>query len=239
MKDTLSDNSVEGQKNAPQTPKPGRKPKKAPPKGETKKKSEAKTQPKKKPKKKQPPRSVAEWIKASKKSYRRLRTFHDLYYRKDCAQVLMAVKRSNMDRIFFPQLTLRGLEGRLPDMWDATPKHTGLSFRVSPNGRSLLLVENQPAGSKIDLASSIYSKATGGTNEGFIRMFQPLVIDKKQGETLIDLTAWLFGFSNYAFKANQRGGMGSQMTIIEDIKAYPQNFLFRMAAQRRSSEPLK
>eukprot|EP00466_Bigelowiella_natans_P018561 jgi/Bigna1/90695/estExt_fgenesh1_pg.C_760107 len=219
-------------------------------KEKTKEKSTKKSLEKKKKKKegekRPPPPSVAGWLKKSKRKWKVLSSFHTLIVREDSSQILMVLNWNEMDKLFFPQVTLRGLEGGLPDMWDITPKNTGLKFEKGPGvvGRNLvLLVEDQQYLKPSDLQASIHSNNSRGYNTGFVRAFKPLIVDAKKKQYLIDVTGWLMSFSTYAQKAirQRRGafGGGGEQTMLKDIKAFPENFFLLMLCQKRSSNPLK
>eukprot|EP00468_Gymnochlora_sp_CCMP2014_P003546 CAMPEP_0167749822 /NCGR_PEP_ID=MMETSP0110_2-20121227/5632_1 /TAXON_ID=629695 /ORGANISM="Gymnochlora sp., Strain CCMP2014" /LENGTH=898 /DNA_ID=CAMNT_0007635041 /DNA_START=1 /DNA_END=2697 /DNA_ORIENTATION=- len=193
-----------------------------------------------KKKQKGPPKSVEEWIRMAEKKFgkkfRRKQSFQDLYVREDMNQVLMAVHWNKIDRIFFPQLTIRGVEGSMPDMFDATPRQTGLKFVKAPGGKALILIEAQASLPHSDLASSIYDQDTKGMRSGVVRVFQPIITDAKKKVTLIDITSWLTAFSAYLRKRGH--GMG-QRSMIREVKAYPINFFLAMSWQPNTMEPLK
>ena len=198
---------------------------------------------KKKNKKKQKP-SIDGFFARSKVKYTRLASFHTLHVSANRSRVLLELRWNSMDRLFFPQLTLRGVEGSMPEMWDLTPKMTGLSFRKSPSSEEIILCEPQQHQAATDLGSSIFAKETRGYQPGYIRVFKPLVVDAKRRATLVDITAWLASFSAYVNRAvegmmRMRGGMGASETRLVDIRAFPQNFFVRATTQRRAGAPLK
>ena len=53
-------------------------------------------------------------------------------------EIFLWLHSSNMKELFFHQLTVDGVEGSLPDMFDTTPKTAGLYFDMAPNGMDVI-----------------------------------------------------------------------------------------------------
>ena len=133
-------------------------------------------------------------------------SFHTLYVSTNNHIVLMRLKRSEMRRLFYVQLTYESCEGLFPSMFDITPKNVGLCFlpaqsKETTDSNNIMLVEAQQSLPSTDLVAGLYSSEFSGMQSGLIREFTPIVDDEEAGEVLIDVTYWLESFGIYADSA--------------------------------------
>eukprot|EP00931_Biecheleriopsis_adriatica_P045267 TRINITY_DN25949_c0_g1_i1.p1 TRINITY_DN25949_c0_g1~~TRINITY_DN25949_c0_g1_i1.p1 ORF type:complete len:1540 (-),score=362.19 TRINITY_DN25949_c0_g1_i1:18-4046(-) len=183
--------------------------------------------------------STAEFLR--KHRYTECHSFHRVYLLREersskrswkgCERVCFHLSASELGRLFMPILTLDGVEGSYPEMFDQHPKNLGLCFSMAPNGQDVLLVEAQDRLGTKDLEGSMYSRTTGGMQPGHIVRLEPVASDSQE-EILVDVTEWLKKFSEY-FKGD------GEHTQILDMKGYSQNFFFRCSTQKTSKLPVK
>lgn len=187
-------------------------------------------------------KTVAEHLGKQEEKFETKESFHTLHVRADHKEVLLEVKKSHLEVLFFHHLTFEGSEGNLPDMWDATPKATGLYFTWAPNRRDIQLVEAQQRLGDDDFAAPMYDSVTGGMLRGYVRLFTPLVNEEKEdGSVLLDLSSWLLAFGRYDQMGGRRQGVVDLELLLVGVSAFPENFLLRLSAQPGGSAglPLK
>ncbi|CAE7203586.1 cdc48, partial [Symbiodinium pilosum] len=180
--------------------------------------------------------SIEEFLR--KHRYSDASSFHRVYLLKEerggCERLCLQVQASELGRLFIPILTLDGVEGSYPEMFDQHPKNMGLCFSIAPSGRDVLLIEAQDRLSQEDLEGSMYWNASGGgcsMRPGHIAKLEP-VAQNGMEEFLLDLTDWLKRFSEY-FKGDEAH------TQILEMKGYSSNFLVRCSTQQPSNVPVK
>lgn len=183
--------------------------------------------------------SIEEFLR--KHRYQEISSFHTIYMLteersgrrswKGCERLCWRLKSSDLERLFIPILTLDGVEGSYPEMFDQHPKNMGLCFQMASNGYDVLLLEAQDRLSSNDLEGSMYFSGTGGMRPGHVAKLEPVACNGTQ-ELLVDLTDWMKRFSEY-FK-----GDGQQTQILE-AKGYKDNFLIRCSTQQQSKLPVK
>ena len=130
-------------------------------------------------------------------------------------EIFLWLSPRNMKELFFHQLTVDGVEGALPDMFDTTPKMAGLYFDVSPNGMDIVLYEAQQQLSSTDLASSMYDENTKGMKRGILKYFKPLFQDEESEEVLIDVSDWLLSFATFATFGPPSGALANSHILLE------------------------
>jgi len=182
--------------------------------------------------------SIGEHLR--KHHYAEYSSFHGIYVMheerdgqlwKSCEKVCWRLKVIELDTLFIPIVTLDGIEGCYPEMFDAHPKDRGFCFTLAANGQDVLLIEAQERLSDTDLQSSMYSVTSGGMRHGHIVRLVPVAQDC-QRELLVDMTEWLKMFSAY-FKGE------SAHTYLLETRAFSDNFLFRFSTQSKCDAPLK
>jgi hypothetical protein len=175
-----------------------------------------------------------DWTEDSGAEFIEHESFHHVVVSDDFEVIMLRIREENLGVLFFHQLTVDGVEGSFPDMFDMTQKAAGLAFEKAPNGKDIVLLEAQQRLSADDLAAPMYSGATGGMRGGITQMFKPLFHDEENEEYLIDVTHWIFSFSSYA----SEGSMGAQ-TFLMETRAFEKNFFLRVGTQTTASTPLK
>ena len=153
-------------------------------------------------------------------------------------EIFLWLHSSNMKELFFHQLTVDGVEGSLPDMFDTTPKTAGLYFDMAPNGMDVILVEAQQELSSTDLASSMYDESTNGMKRGILKYFRPLFDDDENEEILIDVSSWFLSFATFASFGRPSSALGNTNILLE-TRGYDENFFLRIATQKPGTTPLK
>ena len=197
------------------------------------------------------PKTVEDMLKLATKQhkmeYTKHESFHTIYVREDLREMLFVVTEERMSQLFFTQLTSQGSEGGFKSNFDETPKNCGLQFCFAPNKKDVMLVEAQAPidGADRHLAGSMYS--SGRLQSGVNRILTPLVHDTTNKCVLLDMTQWLFSFSQYfggdappvdiARPGQILGRAGA--CLLESVNAFPQNFFFQMMLQKGNREPLK
>ncbi|CAE7387875.1 cdc48 [Symbiodinium sp. CCMP2456] len=176
-----------------------------------------------------------------KHRYTEVSSFHKVYLLKEererrrswkgCERLCLQVRAAELDRLFVPTLTLDGMEGSYPEMFNQHPKNMGLCFSIAPSGRDVLLIEAQDRLCNEDLEGTMYFNASGGMRPGHIAKLEP-VAQNGMEEFLLDLTDWLKRFSEY-FKGDM------EHTQILEMKGYTSNFLVRCSTQQPSKMPVK
>eukprot|EP00943_MAST-04B_sp_MAST-4B-sp1_P002346 g2346.t1 len=153
-------------------------------------------------------------------------------------EIFLWLNSRNMKQLFFHQLTVDGIEGSLPDMFDTTPKTAGLYFDMAPNGKDVILVEAQQKLPSTDLASSMYDEVTNGMKRGILKYFRPLFEDDENEEILIDVSNWFLSFATFASLGPPSNALGNTNLLLE-TRGYRENFFLRIATQKQGSTPLK
>ncbi|CAJ1357307.1 unnamed protein product, partial [Effrenium voratum] len=183
--------------------------------------------------------SIEEFLR--KHRYSEVQSFHTIYLLteersgrrswKGCERLCWRLQVSELDRLFIPILTLDGVEGSYPEMFDQHPKNMGLCFAQS--GHKLLLLEAQDRLSSNDLEGSMYFTQNGscGMRPGHVVKLEPLAQNGAR-ELVVDLTDWVKRFAEY-FKGD------AEQTQILEAKGYASNFLVRCSTQQVSKLPVK
>ena len=142
-------------------------------------------------------------------------SFFNIVISANYEEIFLWLSPRNMKELFFHQLTVDGVEGALPDMFDTTPKMAGLYFDVSPNGMDIVLFEAQQELSSTDLASSMYDESTKGMKRGILKYFKPLFQDEENEEVLIDVSDWLLSFATFATFGPPSGALANSHILLE------------------------
>ncbi|CAK9070872.1 Probable flavin-containing monooxygenase 1, partial [Durusdinium trenchii] len=119
-----------------------------------------------------------------KHRYKEISSFHTIYMLteeragrrswKGCEKLCWRIRTTELERLFIPILTLDGIEGSYPEMFDQHPKNMGLCFAMASNGYDLLLVEAQDRLASNDLEGSMYFSGTGGMRPGHLLKLEPV-----------------------------------------------------------------
>ena len=166
-----------------------------------------------------PPRTIDEFLDTVTEKtgieYIVHESFFNIVISANYEEIFLWLSPRNMKELFFHQLTVDGVEGALPDMFDTTPKMAGLYFDVSPNGMDIVLFEAQQELSSSDLAASMYDQSTKGMKRGILKYFKPLFQDEENEEVLIDVSDWLLSFATFATFGPPSGALANSHILLE------------------------